>query len=435
MLFVILQIRSGAKLLKKWLGCNVPETATCADIYTLVSSGELDNIPLDARYNTVAVHTKAGRTATSEFIEVQANSCIKDIVSHLGVYLEFVVTTPNVENESSMQNKKKSCAFSLLMKSRNILPPSFDSTDNKNELLKFLEINEVGWTNDGVDVYGKQFFDVVGDCMWYLDGCHDTLKERCLGAPPPPEIAHISGFNQPEKHGHKRKTAESLGEKESEENSLAILHLTACSYKAPEWAKIREILLRLADNLRKYGDFLKNKKVKVQANHARLATAFFNDEKSHFQVKDAVISTNATLRARYKSISEKCASVEDEVISMNEFVPMGNPQGKYKFLKDLVVPARHVRYTHSTRKLNLDFIWKVPTDDSVEDTLNKSGKLTDELKKQIPVYHTRAMRRDFINCFGMVCNTKNPVLREMYRRLTGDSSSATNTKEAKVDQR
>ena len=70
----------------------------------------------------------------------------------------------------------------------------------------------------------------------------------------------------------------------------------------------------------------------------------------------------------YKSISEKCASVKDyEVISMNEFVPMGNPQGKYKFLKDLVVHARHARYTHSTGKLNLDFIWKVPTDDSVED--------------------------------------------------------------------
>ena len=126
--------------------------------------------------------------------------------------------------------------------------------------------------------------------------------------------------------------------------------------KAPEWAKIREILLRLADNLRKYGDFLKNKKVKVQANHARWASAFFNDEKSNFQAKDAVISTNATLRARYKSISEKCAFVKDyEVISMNEFVPMSNPQGKYKFLKDLVVPARHVRYTHSTEKLNLDF--------------------------------------------------------------------------------
>ena len=74
----------------------------------------------------------------------------------------------------------------------------------KNELLKFVEINEVGWTKDGVDVYGKQFFD-VGDCMGYLDECHDTMKERCLGVPPPPKIAHISGFNQSEKHGHKEK--------------------------------------------------------------------------------------------------------------------------------------------------------------------------------------------------------------------------------------
>ena len=84
---------------------------------------------------------------------------------------------------------------------------------------------------------------------------------------------------------------------------------------------------------------------------------------------------------------------------MNEFVPMGNLQGKYKFLKDLVVPARHACYTHSTGKLNLYFIWKVPSDDSVEDVLNKSGK-TDRRVKETD------------SCLSHACHEKGLIASE-----------------------
>ena len=45
------------------------------------------------------------------------------------------------------------------------------------------------------------------------------------------------------------------------------------------------------------------------------------------------------------------------------------------------------------------------------------------------------MRREFVQCFGRFTHDTPAVLREMYRRLTGDSSSSANATEAEVDER
>ena len=56
--------------------------------------------------------------------------------------------------------------------------------------------------------------------------------------------------------------------------------------------------------------------------------------------------------------------------------------------------------------------------------MNKNSEVGDAILNEILMYHTRAMRRDFVNSFRSVCNVKSYVLREAYKRvkLTGDSS-------------
>ena len=54
--------------------------------------------------------------------------------------------------------------------------------------------------------------------------------------------------------------------------------------------------------------------------------------------------------------------------------------------------------------------------------MNKNAEVRDVLLKVISVYHTGAMRRDFVNSFGSVCNVKISVLREDYKKFTVDSS-------------
>ena len=149
------------------------------------------------------------------------------------------------------------------------------------------------------------------------------------------------------------------------------------------------------------------KKAKVQQNHSRV---FSDDTKSQFQVQKPSVTTDPTLRARYSAISEKCLTAANyEVISLDEFSPVNDRRRKHDYLQHLVVPVRYVQYTHSTGYINLNFMWKVPENEQVEQILDRSTKVRDELIKNIPKYHTRAMRREFITSFGRVkrCTSKN----------------------------
>ena len=60
----------------------------------------------------------------------------------------------------------------------------------------------------------------------------------------------------------------------------------------------------------------------------------------------------------------------------------------------------------------------------------------EEIKKDIPVYHTRMMIQEFIQKFGRVTHTVKPaVLRYFYKDLTGDCSSSDTTDQAEIDER
>lgn len=50
-------------------------------------------------------------------------------------------------------------------------------------------------------------------------------------------------------------------------------------------------------------------------------------------------------------------------------------------------------------------------------------------------YHSRAMRRKFVQCFGLATGCKPAFLREAYHRLTGDRSASDTRSQAEVDAR
>lgn len=60
--------------------------------------------------------------------------------------------------------------------------------------------------------------------------------------------------------------------------------------------------------------------------------------------------------------------------------------------------------------------------------------LAQELKKTLPMYHSRALCQEFIHSFGHYANSKPTFLKEAYRRLTGDAAEAS-TAEEEVDKR
>ena len=66
MMLLVLRVRDGVKVLKPWYACNVPETATVADVIGELSAGLLDGSnPLPEEYRTTSVEAIIGRSLST----------------------------------------------------------------------------------------------------------------------------------------------------------------------------------------------------------------------------------------------------------------------------------------------------------------------------------------------------------------------------------
>lgn len=87
-----------------------------------------------------------------------------------------------------------------------------------------------------------------------------------------------------------------------------------------------------------------------------------------------------------------------DVVFVNDFAPP-DAKRRYEYMKGLVVPEKCVKYTYTAGRNHLHFLWKVPIDSPESEVLDSSMKMRDELKKSCPIYHSRAMRREFVHFF------------------------------------
>ena len=69
---------------------------------------------------------------------------------------------------------------------------------------------------------------------------------------------------------------------------------------------------------------------------------------------------------------------------------------------------------------NCHFLWRVPDDATVNECLERSTASVEKAKKQIPVFHSRAMRQEMFTKIGTISHAVKPsILRYFYKNLTG----------------
>ena len=108
---------------------------------------------------------------------------------------------------------------------------------------------------------------------------------------------------------------------------------------------------------------------------------------------------------------------------------------KYVLKHGLDVPIIHLQYSPGSNIGDLHWIWQCSAS-NIEDALKCCQPIIENLKKNIPEYHMRAMRRDAFELFGLVSpRTKKSVVRCLYKELVCDSSASTNLSQEEVDQR
>ncbi len=69
---------------------------------------------------------------------------------------------------------------------------------------------------------------------------------------------------------------------------------------------------------------------------------------------------------------------------------------------------------------SLHFAWKFPDDVPTGELSERNQECLRRLKPCLPTYHTRAMRKEFYHKVCLFKGTKPYVMREVYKRLTGE---------------
>ena len=123
-------------------------------------------------------------------------------------------------------------------------------------------------------------------------------------------------------------------------------------------------------------------------------------------------------------IQPLCSALEEKPVytqvAVNAFAPM-DPKLKYQYMRDLEkgLPVPSVLYTCNF-SLNYHYLWKIPEGVTIESATNENRRIINQIKEELPSYHSRSLRRAFINRCGRVAKgVKSHVLRQIYRELTG----------------
>ncbi|XP_019856375.1 PREDICTED: uncharacterized protein LOC109584906 [Amphimedon queenslandica] len=92
-------------------------------------------------------------------------------------------------------------------------------------------------------------------------------------------------------------------------------------------------------------------------------------------------------------------------------------------------------YTPGSNIENFHFMCKTfETNPAVRS--EKSQPAIEEAKRDVSIYHTRAMRRAVFQKFGLVSSSVKPmILQYFYQDLTGDQSASATTEQSYIDKR
>ena len=72
----------------------------------------------------------------------------------------------------------------------------------------------------------------------------------------------------------------------------------------------------------------------------------------------------------------------------------------------------------------------------MDTAISENQQDIDAVKRDLPVYHTHAMRRQFMDMYGKLTKGTSPyLLRDIYKELAGDASAARTTDESEVNKR
>lgn len=417
------------------------EEDTCMTFSTLflkIQSGIISTIPPTEELVTATLQKVYVAQSKDNFSAVEKGHSVVGVCQIFGCFVKFVVTmSSDAAVVVQVSKRRREESNEPIEVSNGGIPSKVKERNGKdklnNEILTCLSTMGLSWKNP--DEYGKPFVQDLCKVLWYIDGHHEVFASR--SCPIPNLFSRFVGFNKPELSKHRKRSVSNLSRDRIDEFASMMQNYTMSSWmQQEEWAPFKQNLLKLVESLASYSAYLTMKNKVMKAHHASPEPVSSFEDSCCLKY----IAPTSSISPLLTDIDQALDKYEFyQPLSVKDFSPK-EKRRLYLFIRELEQglskPMFLLTYSHGSNVGNYHFIWKVPESLHSEACSLENARIIGEIKKQIPVYHTRAMRQQFCDMFGKISPESKPyILRNIYSALTNDHSSSRTTAEKEMDDR
>lgn len=207
----------------------------------------------------------------------------------------------------------------------------------------------------------------------------------------------------------------------------------------PMWLPIKTATVNLSEIFHGYHDYLIDSAKRASENRKMMFPVRTADESQSLEIIYPKYIVKPGVSSRYKSLVDHVSKVDNFVpVCVDEYTPPNTRLRRYyidNLKSGIPYKCMHLKFSAGNNLGSHNFIWRVGGIKSESEVLNKNAELVQSLNKELPTYHTRAMRRAFMQKASLICNVQTKEARYIYKHLSGDSSAADTSNMREVDLR
>ncbi|GES84620.1 hypothetical protein GLOIN_2v1782174 [Rhizophagus clarus] len=287
----------------------------------------------------------------------------------------------------------------------NLPKNSFDQL--RIDLCELIKTNRGGWIGkDNANVIGKKFVTDLSKSIWYIDSCSFKTIDN----------SELQNFYK-----------------------ILINYLKLPWISKPKFSWLKVPLQIYVNNLLKYSDYLIKQKAITLKNQNSLAPIVDEGKAAYIEILDANIWRPPIIVEEFKLLTR---SLEEspywKPINISQFCP-NERMRKCRFIEKLknAFLFKIGKYTyHHGNIQNSVYLWHIDNNANEEELVNKHYKIKNNLKQTIQIYHTRAMRKEFIDTVELcISKVEKARIHYIYSTWLEDSSASVNLVTQNIDDR
>lgn len=175
---------------------------------------------------------------------------------------------------------------------------------------------------------------------------------------------------------------------------------------------------QLNDSIGAYSSYLMRQFVNMEENHSR--TKPLDNDRDIIDVPASNKNNKAHL-SLYKTLNESLECLANyEPLNLHTVAP-DDPRSRYRWILgiSLNVPVQ----IYKIKNKSIAFIWKIDKNDDRLDIQKQCLEIVQQIDRNIPFYHTRAMKRKATQLFMNDKHWTNNKLTQLYNLITGGETN------------